>query len=201
MASETHPEIREAVRRLCSQFPGPYWRAKDRDRSYPTEFVTALTEAGFLSVLIPESYVADLDARLSLYRRLGDIESRADIDGFAAELIDRFGPLPGEVDHLLNVVELKGMCRQAGIAKLDAGPKGLIISFRGNAPPNPMGIIDWVRKHADVAKLRNDHKLVYFESDESAELRVKITRDLLADLVAIASAGEGAGLAKKGSKP
>jgi len=154
-----------------------------------------------MSVLIPESYVADLDARLSLYRRLGDIESRADIDGFAAELIDRFGPLPGEVDHLLNVVELKGMCRQAGIAKLDAGPKGLIISFRGNAPPNPMGIIDWVRKHADVAKLRNDHKLVYFESDESAELRVKITRDLLADLVAIASAGEGAGLAKKGLKP
>ena len=56
MASETHPEIREAVRRLCSQFPGPYWRAKDRDRSYPTEFVTALTEAGFLSVLIPEVY-------------------------------------------------------------------------------------------------------------------------------------------------
>jgi alkylation response protein AidB-like acyl-CoA dehydrogenase len=56
MASETHPEIREAVRRLCGQFPGPYWRAKDRDRSYPTEFVTALTEAGFLSVLIPEIY-------------------------------------------------------------------------------------------------------------------------------------------------
>ena len=56
MASETHPEIREAVRRLCGQFPGPYWRAKDRDRAYPTEFVTALTEAGFLSVLIPETY-------------------------------------------------------------------------------------------------------------------------------------------------
>ena len=56
MASETHTEIRDAVRRLCGQFPGPYWRAKDRDRAYPTEFVTALTEAGFLSVLIPESY-------------------------------------------------------------------------------------------------------------------------------------------------
>ncbi|OYU70261.1 MAG: acyl-CoA dehydrogenase [Alphaproteobacteria bacterium PA2] len=56
MASETHTEIRDAVRRLCGQFPGPYWRAKDRDRAYPTEFVTALTEAGFLSVLIPEAY-------------------------------------------------------------------------------------------------------------------------------------------------
>jgi len=56
MASETHTEIRDAVRRLCGQFPGSYWRAKDRDRAYPTEFVTALTQAGFLSVLIPEAY-------------------------------------------------------------------------------------------------------------------------------------------------
>jgi acyl-CoA dehydrogenase len=55
-AAESFPEIREAVRRLCAQFPGEYWRAKDRERAYPTEFVTALTEAGFLSVLIPEEY-------------------------------------------------------------------------------------------------------------------------------------------------
>ena len=54
--AETFPEIREAVRRLCAGFPGEYWRAKDRERAYPTEFVTALTEAGFLSVLIPEEY-------------------------------------------------------------------------------------------------------------------------------------------------
>ena len=52
--TETFPEIREAVRRLCARFPGPYWRALDRERAYPTEFVTALTKAGFLSVLIPE---------------------------------------------------------------------------------------------------------------------------------------------------
>jgi alkylation response protein AidB-like acyl-CoA dehydrogenase len=50
------PEIREAVRRLCANFPGEYWQRLDRDRSYPTEFVTALTEAGFLSVLIPEEF-------------------------------------------------------------------------------------------------------------------------------------------------
>jgi transcription-repair coupling factor (superfamily II helicase) len=140
-----------------------------------------------MSVLIPETYVADLDARLGLYRRLGDIETRADIDGFAAELIDRFGPLPREVDHLLNVVELKGLCRQAGIAKLDAGPKGLVVSFRGNAPPNPMGVIDWVRKNTDVAKLRADQKLVYYESDEAPEARVSITRAFLSTLAQIAA--------------
>jgi acyl-CoA dehydrogenase len=55
-AGESFPEIREAVRRLCAQFPGAYWRALDRDRIYPTEFVQALTQAGFLSVLIPEVY-------------------------------------------------------------------------------------------------------------------------------------------------
>ncbi|TMJ82549.1 MAG: acyl-CoA dehydrogenase [Alphaproteobacteria bacterium] len=53
---ETFPEIREAVRRLCARFPGPYWRALDRERAYPTEFVTALTKAGFLAALIPEEY-------------------------------------------------------------------------------------------------------------------------------------------------
>jgi acyl-CoA dehydrogenase len=51
-----HPEIREAVRKLCAGFPGEYWRALDREREYPTEFVRTLTEAGFLSVLIPEEY-------------------------------------------------------------------------------------------------------------------------------------------------
>src|SRR6201991_458441 len=54
--AETHPEIRDAVRKLCGRFPGPYWRALDRERAYPTEFVKALTEAGWLSILIPEQY-------------------------------------------------------------------------------------------------------------------------------------------------
>ncbi len=56
MSEQSHPEIREAVRKLCAGFPGEYWRALDRDRTYPTEFVRTLTEAGFLSVLIPEEY-------------------------------------------------------------------------------------------------------------------------------------------------
>jgi alkylation response protein AidB-like acyl-CoA dehydrogenase len=54
--AETFPEIREAVRKLCAEFPGRYWQALDRDRSYPTEFVQALTKSGFLSVLIPEEF-------------------------------------------------------------------------------------------------------------------------------------------------
>ncbi len=56
MSEPSHPEIRDAVRKLCAGFPGEYWRALDRERTYPTEFVRTLTEAGFLSVLIPEEY-------------------------------------------------------------------------------------------------------------------------------------------------
>src|SRR6478752_990725 len=52
----THPEIRDAVRQLCLKFDGAYWRALDRERGYPTEFVKALTEAGWLAILIPEEY-------------------------------------------------------------------------------------------------------------------------------------------------
>ena len=54
--TQSFPEIREAVAKLCAGFPGSYWQALDRDRTYPTEFVRTLTEAGFLSVLIPEEY-------------------------------------------------------------------------------------------------------------------------------------------------
>lgn len=53
---ETYPDIREAVRKLCEKYPGTYWQEKDRDRTYPTEFVTELTQSGFLAVLIPEEY-------------------------------------------------------------------------------------------------------------------------------------------------
>ncbi len=56
MTAETYPEIREAVRRLCGRFPAEYWRALDRDSAYPTDFVAALTEAGWLATLIPEEY-------------------------------------------------------------------------------------------------------------------------------------------------
>lgn len=54
--TETYEDIRNSVRALCSQFPGEYWQEKDRKRAYPSEFVAALTEGGFLAVLIPEEY-------------------------------------------------------------------------------------------------------------------------------------------------
>ncbi|MDQ3558238.1 MAG: transcription-repair coupling factor, partial [Pseudomonadota bacterium] len=83
-------------------------------------------------LMIPETYVPDLQLRMSLYRRLADLDDARDIDGFGAELIDRFGPLPDEVDHLLKVVFVKSLCRRANVEKVDAGPKGVVIAFRNN---------------------------------------------------------------------
>ncbi len=98
-----------------------------------------------LPVLIPETYVRDLPVRLGLYRRIGalGVGSR-ETEAMAAELVDRFGPLPEEVENLLRVVALKRACREAGVEKLDAGPKGMVLSFRGNAFRNPAGLVRWL---------------------------------------------------------
>jgi transcription-repair coupling factor (superfamily II helicase) len=110
-------------------------------------------------VLIPEDYVPDLDVRLGLYRRLSQLETKVDLEAFAAELIDRFGELPREVNTLLLVVRIKTMCKRAHIAKLDAGPKGATIQFHNDKFPNPKGLVDFVQAQKGLAKVR-DNKIV-----------------------------------------
>ncbi|MEJ6394866.1 transcription-repair coupling factor [Gymnodinialimonas sp. 2305UL16-5] len=110
-------------------------------------------------VLIPDAYVPDLDVRLGLYRRLSQLESKVDLEGFAAELIDRFGTLPKEVNTLLLVVRIKTMCKRAHIAKLDAGPKGATIQFHNDKFPNPGGLVAFVQAQDGLAKVK-DNKIV-----------------------------------------
>jgi len=117
-------------------------------------------------VLIPDTYVTDLDVRLGLYRRLATLERKVEFEGFAAELIDRFGELPKEVNTLLIVVRIKAMCKKAQIARLDAGPKGVTIQFHMDKYPNPKGLVEFLHNHAG-AKIR-DNKLV-LPQDWSAE--------------------------------
>lgn len=113
------------------------------------------------TVMIPERYVKDLNLRMSLYRRIADLEDKQAIDAFGAELIDRFGTLPEEVEHLLKIIEIKLECKKAGIEKIETGPKGAIISFRNSKFANPAGLIDFLTNQGTVTKLRPDHKLVY----------------------------------------
>ena len=110
-------------------------------------------------VLIPEDYVPDLDVRLGLYRRLSDLTTKVELEGFAAELIDRFGKLPREVSILLTVVRIKAMCKRAGIAQLDGGPKGATVRFHNDKFANPAGLVDFVRAQNGLAKVK-DNKIV-----------------------------------------
>jgi len=138
------------------------------------------------SVLIPETYVADLQLRLGLYRRLSTLETRPEIDAFAAELVDRFGELPEEVSHLLDVMEIKGLCRQAGIAQVDAGPKGAVIGFHRCEFANPEGLVALVQSSRGRIKVQPDQKLVFKgDWDQPAE-RLQGVRALIGELVGLA---------------
>jgi transcription-repair coupling factor (superfamily II helicase) len=138
------------------------------------------------SVLIPETYVADLQLRLGLYRRLSTLEKRADIDAFAVELTDRFGELPDEVRHLLDVMEIKALAKQAGLQQLDAGPKGALIAFRKNQFANPEGLIGFMQKSRGHVKMQPDHKLVFKADWDLPEHRLKGVRMLVQKLAEIA---------------
>ncbi|WP_298906529.1 transcription-repair coupling factor [uncultured Aliiroseovarius sp.] len=110
-------------------------------------------------VLIPDTYVPDLDVRLGLYRRLSSLSKKVELEGFAAELIDRFGPLPKEVNTLMLIVRIKGMCKRAGIAKLDGGPKGATIQFHNDKFASPVGLVEFIQAQNGLAKVR-DNKIV-----------------------------------------
>ena len=132
-------------------------------------------------VLIPEAYVPDLDVRLGLYRRLSNLSTKVELEGFAAELIDRFGPLPKEVNTLLLVVRIKAMCKRAHIAQLDAGPKGATIRFHQDKFPNPAGLVDFVQDQKGLAKIKENRIVVRRDwTKESDKIRgaFAIARDL-----------------------
>jgi len=139
-------------------------------------------------VLIPENYVPDLGVRLGLYRRIAGLADRGEIDGFAAELIDRFGALPPEVDNLLEIIAIKRACREAGIEKLEAGPKGAVISLRENRFANPAGLVDLIQRHAGTLKLRPDQKIVYLRDWHDAKTRLSGAAKLAQALAKIARA-------------
>jgi transcription-repair coupling factor (superfamily II helicase) len=111
-------------------------------------------------VLIPENYVPDLDVRLGLYRRLSDLTTKVELEGLAAEMIDRFGKLPREVNTLMLVVRIKAMCKRAGIAKLDAGPKGSTIQFHNDKFASPEGLVEFVHAQNGQAKVKNNKIVV-----------------------------------------
>jgi transcription-repair coupling factor (superfamily II helicase) len=144
-------------------------------------------------VLIPEDYVPDLDVRLGLYRRLSSLTTKVELEGFAAELIDRFGELPREVNTLLVVVRLKAMCKRAHIAKLDGGPKGATVQFHEDRFPNPEGLVEFIKAQKGLARVK-DNKVVVRRDWTSEKERVRgafaIAQDLAKKAEAVAERGQ-----------
>ncbi|MDU8926971.1 transcription-repair coupling factor [Alisedimentitalea sp. MJ-SS2] len=138
-------------------------------------------------VLIPDTYVPDLDVRLGLYRRLSGLHNKVELEGFAAELIDRFGKLPREVNTLLLIVRIKEMCKKAGIAKLDGGPRGATIQFHNDKFASPQGLVEFIQDQRGLAKVR-DNKIVIRRDWKNDSDKIKgayaIARDLAAKVVA-----------------
>jgi len=143
-------------------------------------------------VLIPEDYVTDLPVRLALYRRLAEIEDDRAIEAFAAELVDRFGPLPDEVEYLLQVVAIKSLCRRANVERIEVGPKGAVLALRDNVFKNPDGLIAYIAKHPAGARVRPDMKVVLFDEWDTPPERLKGATEILRSLVAIAERAKAA---------
>jgi transcription-repair coupling factor (superfamily II helicase) len=137
-------------------------------------------------VMIPETYIPDLDIRLGLYRRLSSLATKVELEGFAAELIDRFGPLPKEVNTLMVIVRIKALCKKAGIARLDVGPKGATVQFHKDKFGNPAGLVEFVKAQGAGARIAGNKIVLVGEMKSEAD-RIKgafnVARDLAEKIV------------------
>jgi transcription-repair coupling factor (superfamily II helicase) len=139
-----------------------------------------------MPVVIPENYIRDLNLRLSIYRRIAGLADRQEIDAFAAELIDRFGPLPKDVENLLDLVEIKQLCRVAGVERVDAGPKGAVLSFHPSSKVDLMKLVQYIQKQTGTAKIRpEDQKLVFMRAWDDLPVRVRGIHKVLKELTAL----------------
>lgn len=136
-----------------------------------------------MSVLIPEHYVPDLSLRLGLYRRIADAKTLEELEALAAELVDRFGVLPEEVQALFDTMHIKQMCQQLQIEKLDAGPKGLVLHFRALGEARAAALLKYLSRHPTTMKLRPDQSVLVMEKLENSQQKMRKVKDFLSGLI------------------
>lgn len=157
-------------------------KAKEVGEEYQQEWSPQINLGG--AVLIPDSYIQDLSVRLSLYKRLSSFKDIDEIHPFAAELVDRFGKFPIEVKNLLHVTELKLLCKQTYVEKLEVGPKGFMVGFFQNYFPQPQKLLSWLQseKMNKICKLRSDQKIFVQFQEDDLKKRYVVTRKFLLHL-------------------
>ena len=121
-----------------------------------------------------ESFLTESDLKL--------LEDQGDLESFAAELIDRFGELPEEVENLLDIMNIKQLCYRAGVSHVEAGPKGAVIGFHKDTPPNVDALMKWIGNERGSVKLRHDQKLVVVRQWYNTAERVKGIQRLMEEL-------------------
>ncbi|MFT4099226.1 MAG: helicase-related protein, partial [Rhodoblastus sp.] len=186
LGDEQSGHIKEVGYELYQQMLTDAIEALKAGEEEPAEELWSPTITVGAPVTIPETYVEDLQLRLQLYRRLSSVVDEAEIESFAAEMIDRFGPLPPEVEQLMEIVAIKALARQAHVEKVEAGPKGIIVAFRDNSFANPAGLVRLVAEQGNRAKVRPDMKIVFAGNFDETHERLEASRRLLRTLVALA---------------
>jgi transcription-repair coupling factor (superfamily II helicase) len=141
-------------------------------------------------VTMPEHYVPDLSLRMQLYRRLSSLQDESEIEAFGVEMIDRFGPMPDEVRQLMRLVSVKLLCRRAHVEKIEAGAKGIVISFRDNSFANPQGLVKFIAEQGRDARVRPDMRIVFVRDIPDPDARLESCRRVLRQLVEIAEKGK-----------
>ena len=135
-----------------------------------------------LSILIPEDYISDLTIRMEIYKRLSSIILEEEIDEIAAELIDRFGSLPQEVETLIDTIGLKNLCKKTNIEKIDCGNNGFLISFKNNTFSNPEKLIKYINNKKNFISIRSDQRL-FVKFKEQKENLIDYIKSIVNDFL------------------
>jgi len=134
-----------------------------------------------VAVLIPGDYIKDLGLRLATYRRIADIEDEESGNALAAELVDRFGPLPIEVEALLTVMKIKRLCRKARVEKVDAGPRGIVLTMRHTDIDDPLKVLNVITQN-EGWRLRPDQTILVPGNLHQEKVRTRETLSALCSL-------------------
>jgi len=154
---------------------------KDDEDAVRDETWTPQVNVG-VAILIPEAYIPDLNLRLATYRRISDVSDDTQANALAAELIDRFGPIPQEVDHLLKVMKIKRLCRQSHVEKVDAGPKGVVMHMRHKDIKDPSVIMNAITQNSGW-RLRPDQTILVMGNFNEPKFRLRGTEKAVAALI------------------
>ncbi|AWN49530.1 transcription-repair coupling factor [Methylobacterium terrae] len=183
LGDEQSGHVKEVGYELYQQMLESAVAALKSGNALPTDEQWSPTIALGAPVTMPEEYVSDLSVRLGLYRRLATLENDRELESFGAEMIDRFGPMPPEVEELLKIVTIKILCRETNVEKVEAGPKGIVMHFRDRAFANPAKLAGYIADQRSFAKVRPDMSVVFIRDLATVAERLKETTAILRDLV------------------